>query len=263
MGFDALTAAVLGAIQGVTEFLPVSSSGHIALGAAMFGLQENSLAFTVLLHLGTLVATIALLREDVGALIVETASSLRHPDRLRSTPEGRTVVAIVIATAITGVLGLTLRSTAAAFAENLRLVGVGFLISAAFLAASGFTRGVRTEVSVWMAAAVGVAQGIAVLPGISRSGVTISTAMLLGLAGPEAFRFSFLISLPAIAAAALLETFGAEGLGSLDASAWVGGLTALAVGYVSLLLLRRIIVVGRMWIFALYLVPLGLFLLTR
>ncbi|MBW2214859.1 MAG: undecaprenyl-diphosphate phosphatase, partial [Deltaproteobacteria bacterium] len=139
----------------------------------------------------------------------------------------------------------------------------GFLISAAFLVASGVARGASGEVSWLQAAGIGFAQGVAVLPGISRSGVTIAVAMLLGVQPSSAFRFSFLVSLPAIAGAALYEATGAEGLGSLGPEAWAGGLTALVTGYVALVILREIILVGRMWTFAIYLVPLGLFLITR
>jgi undecaprenyl-diphosphatase len=262
-GIDALTAAALGALQGLTEFLPVSSSGHVAIGAHFFGIRENSLALVILLHLGTLLATVILFRRDIAVLTMEAIAGLRDPDRLRATPEGRTVVGIVLATIITGVLGLLLRNVAEAFAEDLHLVGYGFLVSAAFLIASSISRATSGEVSWWQAAGIGVAQGVAVLPGISRSGITIAVAMLLGVQNSAAFRFSFLVSLPAIVGAAAYEASGAEGLGSLGPEAWVGGLTALVTGYVALVMLRHIILVGRMWTFAIYLLPLGLFLVTR
>ena len=98
---------------------------------------------------------------------------------------------------------------------------------------------------------------------VCRSGVTIAVALLLGVQSSAAFRFSFLVSLPAIVGAATYEASGAEGLGSLGPEAWVGGLTALVTGYVALVILRHIILVGRMWTFAIYLLPLGLFLITR
>jgi undecaprenyl-diphosphatase len=262
-GIDALTAAALGALQGLTEFLPVSSSGHVAIGAHYFGIRENSLALVILLHLGTLAATVLLFRRDIADLAAESVASLRTPSRFRSTPEGRTLIAIAIATMVTGSLGFALRDLAEAFAEDLRLVGLGFLISAAFLIVSGVARGDRDEVSWLQALAIGLAQGVAVLPGISRSGVTIAVAMMLGIQGSTSFRFSFLVSLPAILGAALYEASGAEGLGSLGPSAWVGGLTAMVTGYVALVILRHIILVGRMWTFAIYLIPLGLFLVTR
>ena len=262
-GIDALTAAALGALQGLTEFLPVSSSGHVAIGAHFFEIQENSLAFVILLHLGTLLATILLFRSDISDLAVEGIAASRDPIRFRATPEGRTLVGIAIATLITAVLGWALRDVAEAFAEDLKLVGYGFLISAAALTASGVARGDGDEVSSVQAIAVGLAQGLAVLPGVSRSGITIAVAMLLGIQGNVSFRFSFLVSLPAIIAAALYEASGAEGLGSLGPAAWVGGASAMVTGYVALVILRHIILVGRMWTFALYLVPLGIFLVTR
>ena len=262
-GIDALTAAALGALQGLTEFLPVSSSGHVAIGAHYFDIRESSLALVILLHLGTLLATVLLFRRDIAALIREAGAAVREPERFVTTSEGRTLVGILLATLVTATIGLFLRDTAEAFATDLRLVGYGFLISAAFLLASGIARGSSDEVSWPQAIGIGLAQGVAVLPGISRSGVTIAVAMLLGVQSNAAFRFSFLVSLPAIVGAAAFEASGAVGLGSLGPGAWVGGATALVTGYVSLVILRQIILVGRMWTFAIYLVPLGVFLITR
>jgi undecaprenyl-diphosphatase len=262
-GIDALTAAALGALQGLTEFLPVSSSGHVAIGASYFEIQQSSLALVILLHLGTLLATILLFYRDIGSLLREFLAALREPTRFVNSEDGRTIIGILLATMVTGALGLFLRNTAEAFAEDIHLVGYGFLVSAAFLIASGVARGTGSQVSWSQAVWIGLAQGVAVLPGISRSGVTIAVAMLLGIQGNAAFRFSFLISLPAIVGAALFEAGGAEGLGTLGLGAWVGGATALVTGYVSLVILRHIILIGRMWIFAIYLVPLGVFLITR
>jgi len=262
-GIDALTAAALGVLQGLTEFLPVSSSGHVAIGAHFFGVGGGPLALVILLHIGTLLATLIAFRHDVADLLKEAGAVVRDPNRLQTSPEGRTLGGIVIATAITVFLALFLRDAAETFAEDMHLVGFGFLVSAAFLLASGFAHGRSLELSWWQAAGVGLAQGVAVLPGVSRSGVTIAVAMLLGVQGSSAFRFSFLVSLPAIAGAAIYEASGADGLGSLGYGAWVGGATALVTGLIALAILRQIILVGRMWVFAIYLVPLGLLLITR
>jgi undecaprenyl-diphosphatase len=261
-GIDGLTAAILGALQGLTEFLPVSSSGHVAVGAHFFEIRENSLALVILLHVGTLLATMLLFRRDIRDLLVEGIAAIRHPSRFRSTAEGRMLVGIAIATVVTAAIGYSLRNVAEAFAKDLQLVGFGFLVSAAALLASGIARGSQNEVSWPRALAVGLAQGLAVLPGVSRSGVTIAIAMLLGIRPNESFRFSFLISLPAIVGAALYEVSGADGLGALGPSAWIGGATAMVTGYIALVILREIILVGRMWTFALYLVPLGLYFVT-
>lgn len=260
---DALSAAALGALQGLTEFLPVSSSGHVAVGAHFFEIDGNSLALVVLLHLGTLLATIFMFRTDIASLLSSGVAGLRDPSLFRATPEGRTLMGIGVATALTGLVGWSLRNVAEAFAEDLQLVGYGFLVSAACLLASGVAKGTDREVNLVQAVVIGLAQGLAVLPGVSRSGVTIALALLLGVRGDAAFRFSFLASLPAIVAAALYEARGAEGLGALAPSAWLGGAIAMVTGYVALVILRHVILVGRMWTFALYLTPLGLFLVTR
>ena len=141
--------------------------------------------------------------------------------------------------------------------------GSDFCFRQGFWLASVLGRGSRDEITWSIAVLVGLSQGIAVLPGVSRSGVTIATAMLLGLRGAAAFRFSFLISLPAIVAAAIFELSAPEGLGALGATAWIGGATAFVTGYLALVILRHIVVVGRMWMFALYLLPLGLYLVIR
>ena len=260
---DPNTAAALGIVQGLTEFLPVSSSGHVSIGAALLGIESDSLTLTILLHLGTLLATLVLFRLDVGKLIGEAVRSLTSPALLRETSEGRTIVAIAIATVITGAIGLGLRPLAERVALDPHLVGWGFLVSAGCLAATFRVRGNREEISSIQAALVGLAQGMAVLPGISRSGVTIGVALLLGVRGDEAFRFSFLASLPVIIAAAGLEAVSADGLVELGTGAWVGGVVALVTGYLALLILRRIVLVGRMWLFALYLAPLAVFLIVR
>ena len=262
-GIDALTAAALGVLQGLTEFLPVSSSGHVAIGAKYFDIHDSSLALVISLHLGTLLATVVLFRKDIVALIREAGAAIREPSRFVRTAEGRTLVGILLATLVTAILGLMLSDTAAAFADDLHLVGYGFLLSAAFLLASGVARGSSEDVNWRQALGIGLAQGVAVLPGVSRSGVTIAVAMLLGMQSNAAFRFSFLISLPAIVGAALYEATGSGGLGSLGLGAWVGGATAMVTGYVALVILRQIVLVGRMWTFAIYLVPLGVFLITR
>lgn len=260
---DAPSAAVLGVVQGLTEFLPVSSSGHVAIGAAYFGLQEGSLALTIVLHLGTLIATLILFRRDVADLLSTAVRSIREPRTLRDSADGQTFVGIAIATLITAAIGFGLRDLAEAISSELHLVAWGFLISAMALLLTRGAKGRSDALSTNQAALVGLAQGIAVLPGISRSGMTIAVALLLGIRGPEAFRFSFLASLPAIAGAALYEAVSSSGFGTLGLNVWIGGLTALVTGYLALVLLRQIVLVGRMWMFALYLVPLALLLMTR
>ncbi len=261
-GMDVTTGAFLGAVQGLTEFLPISSDGHLAIGAMLFGQTDMPLPFVVFLHIGTLLATFLVLRGDVASLATATARGLRDPGPFLRTDEGRELLALVAATLPTAVLGLVLKDFVEEASSDTRVVGVCLLGSAVMVASTRFSgRGTESVLGVGAAAFLGVCQALAVLPGLSRSGTTIAVAMLLGLRAPAAFRFSFLLSLPAVAGAVLLESFEMEALDGFGAAALAGGVVAFAFGYVALRLLRGLLDRGRFWAFALYLVPLGVALL--
>lgn len=254
-----LRSALLGVVQGLTEFLPISSSGHLAIGAQLFGETETTLAFIVLLHVGTLVATAIVLRTEVGAMLDELGRCLGRPARFRETDEGRELAAVMIGTAITAVLALALQPVAESFTQNLLGVGVGLLVTAGVLLTTRRADGALTVPTTRIALLVGLAQGIAVLPGISRSGSTIAAALLLGMQPAAAFRFSFLLSIPIILLAVAHEiVFGDEPRAGFSTEALVGGLMAFTVGFLALVWLRRLVTRGRFWAFSLYLVPVGI-----
>lgn len=255
----------LGAVQGLTEFLPVSSSGHIAIGALLFDLEEAGPSLSIVLHLGTLVATLLLFRKDVVGLFAATARAVTTPSSLRESEEGRTLARILLASVPTAVIGLLIKDYVEEWARFPWVVGTCLLVSALLVLTtrrSGTSTEAKKEISLSAALIVGVVQGVAVLPGISRSGATIAAAMMLGMAGASAFRFSFLLSLPAVAGAALLLLLKDNAFASVPPVLWLGGLVALVVGVVSLLLLRRVVNEGRFWAFSLYLVPVGIGLIV-
>ncbi|MBC7173394.1 MAG: undecaprenyl-diphosphate phosphatase [Polyangiaceae bacterium] len=257
-----MTGAILGAVQGLTEFLPISSDGHLAIGAILFGQTDTPLPFVVFLHIGTLVATLLVLRAEVGELVSATASGIRSPREFFATDHGRELAAIIAATVPTGVIGLLLKDFVVASSNDLRVVGACLLGSAAMVASTRFTNhGERNVLGIAPAFFLGACQALAVLPGLSRSGTTIGVAMLLGLRAPRAFRFSFLLSLPAVAGAVLLESTDLAGLEGYGAAALVGSVVAFLFGYVALKMLRDLLDRGRFWAFALYLFPLGVGLL--
>lgn len=262
---DIASAVVLGAVQGVTEFLPVSSSGHIALGALFFGLEDAPLTLSIVLHAGTLIATLVLLGSDVKTLFVDSVRGLKAPTDFAQTDSGKTVLAVIVATLPTVALGLGLRDHVESWQHVPWIVGVCLLGSAVMVATtrSGAQRDLdpkrrgTTSLGLKAAFVVGVSQGLAVLPGLSRSGTTIAVAMLLGMSGPAAFRFSFLLSLPAVAGAVVLELVRPGAFESVPPAVWAGGAVAIVVGIASLLVLRKLVDQGRFWAFAFYLVPVG------
>ncbi len=258
VSIDPLEAAILGALQGITEFLPVSSSGHIAVAEALFEVENASLALTVLLHVGTLAATIWLFRGDLLRLTRDAYAGLRSSEPFRSTESGRTVSALLVAMVPTIVLALMLRQTVEAWSHQLPRVGVCFLGSAVAVLLTLRKGGRKAEVGLWAALAIGTIQGLAALPGLSRSGTTIAVAMLAGAREEEAFRFSFLLSIPAVFAATVWELSKVKTLDVLGIGGLIGASVAFVVGYASLLLLRRLLIAGRFWWFTFYLVPLGL-----
>jgi undecaprenyl-diphosphatase len=255
---DLGAAVALGAVQGVTEFLPVSSDGHLAVGAMVLEIPDMPLAMVVVLHAGTLLATLIVFGKELGELFASMWRGMREPRVWLKSDQGRLVSAIVVACIPTAVIGLLLEDAVESWAHVPWIVGVCLLGTA--LAVWTTRRGGGTDEvpSLKLALVVGIAQGFAVLPGLSRSGTTIATAMLLGLTGPAAFRYSFLMSLPAVGGALILELRKPGVFDELGVTAWIGSAVALVVGYVALRVLRELIGRGKFWAFALYLVPLGL-----
>lgn len=256
-GLDPIVAALLGLLQGVTEFLPVSSSGHLAAAGLVFEIPEMSLALVVLLHLGTLLATVAVMHAELRQLAVASLRGLSAPRAFAATDDGRLLVNLVVASGVTVAVAFGLRDAVDAMSSSALVVGCGGLVTAGVLWSTRSSRGARDTLTPALAAWVGLAQGIAVVPGVSRSGMTIGCAMALGLSGPAAFRFSFLLSVPVIAGATWLEVGGAQADGGLSTAAWIGAGVATATGYVALRLLRDIVSRGRLWLFSAYMVPFG------
>ncbi len=192
---EILDAIILGIIQGLTEFLPVSSSGHLELGKAILGdnsVPEESLLFTVILHFATALSTIVVFRKDVWEII----SGLLQ---FQWNEESQFSVKIIISMLPAVFVGLFFEEQLEAlFGGNIRFVGFMLLITAVLLYFADKARDTDKKVSFKNAFIVGVSQAIAMLPGISRSGATISTSVLLGVDKSKAARFSFLMVVPLI-----------------------------------------------------------------
>lgn len=255
-------AAVLGVIQGATEFLPVSSDGHLAIGAMLFGSRDMPLAFVVALHAGTLLATLLAFRKDVTQLTLSLARGVRTPADYLKTDDGWLVLTIVVASVPTALIGLFLEDAVESWASVKWIVGVCLLGSAAAVGMTARSRGVESRLTIAGALLLGVAQGLAVLPGLSRSGSTMGCAMMLGLAGPAAFRLSFIMSLPAVGGAVLLKALHPEALAGLGMQAALGAIVAFFVGLVAIWAVREAVSRGKLWQFALYLTPLGVGLIV-
>lgn len=251
-------AVVLGAVQAATEFLPISSSGHLALAQLLFG-HEANVALSVLLHAGTLLATFIVLRTQVAAALGDATRAITKPSRLLSTHGGRDAAFVLIASVPTAAIGLGLRKAVANWSSSPTVIGACFLISALLVVSTRFApKGEALHPSAAGALLVGIAQGVAVLPGVSRSAATIWALLWIGVRTDRAFELSFLLSLPAVLGAVLLE--GRHGLTGSDPplALLAGTFVALAAGIVALVALKRVMQKGKLAWFAVYLVPLAI-----
>lgn len=253
-------AIIFGVVQGATEFLPVSSSGHLALLKSIMDLSEVPILFDVLLHVATLIVVVAVFRRRIGQVFVSLGRWIGRSAEDEDSANLRLAWVIVVATVVTGVLGLLLDELEIGLQP--KIVSALFLVTAAILVGAHFfsgTRGYR-EIGIKDALIVGAAQGFGVLPGISRSGITISASLAAGLSRERAGEFAFLISVPAILGALVLSLRDAGELAAMvSPGALIAGFaSALVVGLVSLLLLMRLIRSGRLFYFSFYLVPLGI-----
>ena len=247
-----LWAVLLAVIQGLTEFLPVSSSGHLALAQAYLKMEADLgdvVAFDVALHLGTLIPVLIFYREDIKQLI---------QGGVHGQPGTRREIGfLMLATVVTGAIGLGLREPLEGVFGQPRIVGFALLITGVLLLTTRFRPEDGTRAwTIGLVVLIGLVQGLAITPGISRSGSTIAIALLAGVGRRDAARFSFLISVPAIFGAALLEITDLEADFAV-APALVGLVVAALVGYVALDWLVRIIDRGKIWVFAPYVMILG------
>ena len=265
---DTTTSILLGIIQGLTEFLPVSSSGHLVLFQNLFGFREPELLFDAGLHLGTLFAVCLYFRADLKKMIQETwrfvtdpAQGRTRPGGLAAAPHALLSLWVLVGTVPTALIGLTFRSTFEGFFGSLPVVGAMLLCTGTLLVIPRFLVGRgfgRDRVGLGAALAVGIAQGLAITPGLSRSGTTIVCGLVWGLQREVAARFSFLLAIPAITGALLLQLTDIES-GNVGLLPWVSGFLASSlVGLLALKILMGMVRRGNLFYFAPYCWALGL-----
>lgn len=261
-------AALLGLLQGITEFLPVSSSGHLAVFQRFFGLDEVDMFFDVLLHFATLIAIIIFYHREIGDMLREIVGffrDLRHPSPEAGEPKpARRLVLMIIIATLPLFLILPLSDKIEALSNNTMFVGIAFFLTGVILYFSDRLRTGRKNagsITVSDAVKIGFAQAIATLPGVSRSGSTIAAGMAVGLDRSFAVNFSFLMSLPTVLGATILETKKAVEAGiavSALPAYLVGMLIAGVVGYFSIKLLKMLTEKGKFGKFCYYCFGIGI-----
>lgn len=248
---SALAAIFLGALQGLTEFLPVSSSGHLVLFQQFLEVGEDHVLFDLVLHVGTLVPVLWFYRDQVMELVLDP---IQGEGPMLERPGVRMLGLLVAASIPTAIIGLAFEDLFEQLFATPAALAVTFAITGCLLWASGrFDRSAQQrELTPALAFGLGLAQGFAITPGISRSGTTIAVALMLGLPRETAARFSFLMSVPAILGAVLLKLKDVEAAGLDPVQLVAGGLTALVTGYLALVLLVKLVLAGRFSAFCWY-----------
>jgi undecaprenyl-diphosphatase len=262
-----LQAIILGIVQGLTEFLPVSSSGHLAITQLLLRIPEDRIFFlTVMLHVGTLFSVMVVYWTDLTHIVIEfikmCADLINKKSAGLENEYRRLGVFIIVGTIPTGIMGLLLKDVFAAFYTSRLVIGFSLIITGSLLWFAERSQRMKTSelkplsrMSWKNALTVGVFQGFAITPGISRSGSTIAGALLQGINKETATRFSFLLSFPAILAATLLETKEAMayGMGDVTFPALMAGIAASFVaGIFAIRSLINLIKKERLFYFAFY-----------
>ena len=254
-----LEALVLGIVQGLTEYLPVSSSGHLAIGSALFGIEgEENLAFTIVVHVATVFSTLVILWKEIEWIF-------RGLFKFEMNSETRYAINILISMIPIGIVGVFFKDTVEAiFGSGLLIVGCMLLVTAALLAFSYYAKPPQKEnISMKDAFIIGLSQACAVLPGLSRSGTTIATGLLLGNNKAKLAQFSFLMVIPPILGEALLDILklvkGEDIAGDIPTlSLVVGFVAAFLSGCLACKWMINIVKKGKLIYFAIYCAIAGL-----
>lgn len=248
-------AIILGIIQGLTEFFPVSSSAHLVVVQHIFGIKRDVVLLDAILHAGTLMAIIIIFWNDIIKILKELPFILRKKGMEK---EGVKFFYFIIAgTLPTAIIGVLFKKEVETSFLSPKLAGALLLFTASILFLTKFTRE-KNKGNIYHALIIGIFQGLALLPGISRSGATISSALSLGWKREYAFKFSFLLSIPAVAGANILEIYNSK-IVNLDLKfLTVGFFFSFTFGYLSLKILSPFVKRGKFYLFSIYCLVAGL-----
>lgn len=262
---DPLQAIVLGVVEGLTEFLPVSSTGHLTIVEKLLGLRVDDpgvTAFTAIIQVGAIIAVIVYFRHDIGRLVAAWFRGLRHPEA-RSDPSWRLAWYVIIGSVPIGIIGFAARHLVTGPLRSLWVVAAALVLwSVVMLIAERVGRKDRAEADLTVrdAVVIGMLQCVALVPGVSRSGATISGGLFRGLDRVSATRFAFLLSIPALVAAGGFEAATAAGAVSSSVG-WTATIIAtgvsLVVGYASIAWLLRLVARHSIAVFIWYRVALA------
>ena len=240
---------ILAILQGLTEFLPISSSGHLVIGQKLLNINLPGNAFEVVLHLGTLMSVLTVFRGEIKAIIFNLSDSSNQ----------YYIFALVFGTIPALLVGLLLRDSISLIFDDIRFVSLSLICTGIMLITSKFIVKRNVKLTLFIGLLIGLAQAAAIIPGISRSGATICMGILMGLSAPKAARFSFLLSIPVIIGAGLLTAINIKTIPFGFDIVLLGIFFSYLVGWISLKWLLTILYSGKLYWFGVYCLIIGLF----
>jgi|TARA_B100001245_G_scaffold60328_1_gene41613 undecaprenyl-diphosphatase len=240
---------ILAILQGLTEFLPISSSGHLVIGQRLLNINLPGNAFEVVLHLGTLMSVLTVFRGEIKAIIFNLSDSSNQ----------YYIFALVFGTIPALLVGLLLRDSISLIFDDIRFVSLSLICTGIMLITSKFIVKRNVKLTLFIGLLIGLAQAAAIIPGISRSGATICMGILMGLSAPKAARFSFLLSIPVIIGAGLLTAINIKTIPFGFDIVLLGIFFSYLVGWISLKWLLTILNSGKLYWFGVYCLIIGLF----
>jgi undecaprenyl-diphosphatase len=260
-----LESVVLGILQGLTEFLPISSSGHLVLGENLLKVKLGDISFEVFLHFGTLLSVVIVFRKTIWGMIqavMEKAGvSLSKYDPTSTSENWNLFLLILLGSVPAGILGILLKKYVETSFSSLHFVSIMLLITGSLLFLTKFVKKAQGRIKFSDAFLIGIAQAIAMLPGISRSGLTISTGIFRGIKSDKAAEFSFLLSLPAVLGATILKLKDMLSQSHPSFNLWfylIGTVFAFLSGYLAIKFLLNVIRKGKFEFFGYYCLLIGL-----
>ena len=257
-----LDAIILGIVQGLTEFLPVSSSGHLVFAEKILNVEAHNLVFEVLVHVGTLLAVVIYYRNRLLDMILAIWHAVFRKEKTESDQKNlRLVLYLIVGTIPAVIFGFALKDLIEKAFDSPKWVSFEFLITAAILISTHWAKDLGRPIDVGKSLWIGIAQAISIMPAISRSGATIATGLFAGMKKEEAADFSFLLSIPAIAGAAVLDI--PDFLKDLSnreliSNYAIGAVIAGIIGYASIAILLKIVKTGKFFYFGVYCAVIGI-----
>ena len=239
---------LLGIVQGLTEFLPISSSGHLVIVQALIGIEKPGNEFAIIVHLGTLGSILIVFFKDI--VDISTSINQKKTQKL--------LIFLFLGTLPAIIIGLGLKNQIESLFDNLTMVGAALVVSGIILLMSYFLSTSDRKYTIYKVLLIGMAQAFAIIPGISRSGMTICCGLMLGLRPEIAARFSFLLAIPVISGAGILTFMELDRTSHIDFSVAMAGLvTSFIVGLLSLRWLINLLKKGRLYSFGIYCLCIG------